>query len=219
MKINLKDLSDLISSFLFPAPDSAKDLKRLTGSELEKILPRCEDSPHPCFISIFKYRNEKVKEAIYHIKFKGNLAIIDPFGEVVFREITERIIPEEKDGGGLYVIPIPLSQKRHSERGFNQSDLIALSVLKNDRNRNLIYSPKTLKRDVHTRPQTTLSVSKRRTNVKNCFSVPEKEMLRIRDQKVILVDDVTTTGSTLKEARKVLLKAGAKEVWAVTLAH
>lgn len=191
----------------------------MDSSEIKRNLPRCEDAPHPFSIAIFKYKNDTVREAIHHVKYRGNISIIDRFGEIAFEEIVDRILSKKDSDEKLYIVPIPLSQKRYMQRGFNQSELIACSIIKNDNKKRLVHSPQTLKRVLDTQPQTKLTMSKRHTNVKNCFAVSKKETSKVKGETVILIDDVTTTGSTLREARKVLLEVGVKEVWAVTLAH
>ncbi|MGM0482792.1 MAG: ComF family protein [Patescibacteria group bacterium] len=208
-----------IASLFFPSTKNIKELENLEADKIEKTLPKSADSPHPFVLSVFRYKNDNVKEAIKAIKYKGNIFLVASFGEILFKEISDFLETNKISADNIYIVPIPLSKKRYAQRGFNQSELIAKAVIKNDRQKIFIYSPHFLRKDKHTDPQTKLSMSRRRVNIKNCFSVPYKERPNIQNKTIILIDDVATTGSTLKEARKTLLEAKAKEVYAFTLAH
>lgn len=204
---------------LFPTPTIIKELEKMTAEEIEKFLPTNPVSPFPFISSFFDFRNKNVKEVIYHIKYKGNTFLIDIFGKIILKKIYQEKNKKKYKDEVIHIVPIPLSKKRRSERGFNQTELLARSVIKYDRQKNIIYNPKFLKRIKHTKPQTKLNKSERIKNIKNCYSVPERQREKISGKTIILIDDVTTTGSTLREARLTLLKAGAKEVFAITLAH
>jgi competence protein ComFC len=110
------------------------------------------------------------------------------------------------------IVPIPLYRRRKNWRGFNQSEELGQRVAKslgfNFTSDLLIKTSKTL-------PQARLSKKERKENIKGIFEINKKVLLA----KYYLFDDVWTTGSTMKEAAKVLKKAGAKEVWGVTLAR
>ena len=111
------------------------------------------------------------------------------------------------------LIPIPLHKVKQRSRGFNQSELIAdaiteVSSIEKD------YS--ILIRHRYTRNQAALPMKERAENVKGAFSVVNN--LKIKGKKIILVDDVITTGSTMLECIKTLKEAGAKEVVAFAAA-
>lgn len=112
------------------------------------------------------------------------------------------------------VFPVPLHEKRQNERGFNQAELLANQLVKQ---LHIPISTDALKRVKHTQTQTSLTKTERAENVKKAFVVTQKEL--VKDRTILLVDDVYTTGSTLNECAKVLFKAGAKEVYCLTLAH
>lgn len=217
MKIYGK-IKKFIVLILFPSTENIGKLQELDPNEIEKILPKSVSPPYPFIFSLFRYKNDNVKEVIWAIKYKGDSILVVPFGEILFREISEFLQINKKEQENICIVPIPLSKKRCTERGFNQSELISKALIKNDEQNRFIYSPRFLIKNKHTDPQTKLTMSRRRVNIKNCFSVPHKERPNIQNKVIILIDDVATTGSTLKEARKILLEANAKEVWAFTLA-
>lgn len=111
------------------------------------------------------------------------------------------------------IMPVPLHWWRRNERGFNQSAEIAQILSKR---LDLAYC-EALKRTRYTRPQVKLKGYDRRQNIKNAFAVASSEQPIAKS--VLLIDDVWTTGSTLKECCYVLKKAGSKSVWALTLAR
>lgn len=121
----------------------------------------------------------------------------------------------KKDRGeGWVVVPIPLHWWKENDRGFNQSSLIGQLLSKK---LGLAYS-EALKRTRYTKPQVKLKGSQRHQNIKNAFEITKLYTLNPLPY-ILLIDDVWTTGSTVRECCYVLKKAGAKSVWAITLAR
>lgn len=110
------------------------------------------------------------------------------------------------------IVPVPLHRRRYAWRGFNQAEILSRFWSKSlglDVDRRLLF------RCRHTKTQVKLSGDGRRKNLVGAFTV-KKPLSRSR---IILVDDVFTTGSTLQECARVLKSAGAQEVWGLTLAR
>lgn len=112
------------------------------------------------------------------------------------------------------VVPIPLHRKKLRERGFNQAELIAKVVAKHLQVR---LTKGNLKRTKATTTQTSLDRKERRRNLREAFTVRNRDEFQAKN--VLLVDDVYTTGTTIKEAAKVLKEAGVKEVYVFALAR
>ncbi|MBR1648370.1 MAG: ComF family protein [Alphaproteobacteria bacterium] len=112
------------------------------------------------------------------------------------------------------IIPVPLHYTRLIKRRYNQAAVLAqeLSLMVN-----IPVDCQSLIRHRKTRPQVELSGQARISNVRNAFSVNHFD--KIKNKRIVLIDDVTTTGSTLKESAKALKKAGAKSVDVLTLAR
>ena len=108
------------------------------------------------------------------------------------------------------VIPVPLAYKRLFHRGYNQATLLARPIAKAFGVRMDLFS---LKRKYRA-DMGHKNAKQRIENVKGVFNVIKPE--NIRGRKILLVDDVMTTGATFSELRRVLMKAGAKEVYGVT---
>lgn len=167
---------------------------------------------------IFDYRNRCVKKAVWLLKYRGVRGIAIHFAKALYDQIAEDIndMGVFENFTKIVIVPIPLSQKRLRERGFNQSELIAreLSLL----DTTLAVKTDFLKKVKETQPQMTLRNKKERVkNVIDCFSVPKPH--EVKNKNIILIDDVFTTGATLYEAQKVLKKAGARKIIAITVAH
>lgn len=128
---------------------------------------------------------------------------------------TPQLLEEVKkdQGRGWVVVPVPLHPQRQRWRGFNQSaelgKLLASKL-------GLEYQ-EVLQRIKYTKPQVALKSWERKQNIKGAFDINSK--FEFRNSNFLLVDDVWTTGSTLKECGYVLKRGGAKKVWAVTLAR
>ena len=142
-------------------------------------------------------------EAINQLKFYGVKRLSKPLGRLL-----HNLDLPETDG----IVSVPLNTKNLRERGFNQSLLMARVISKNIRVPLLMDA---LLKKRETPPQIGLSAKERLLNLKNAFEVKGN----IKGLRLLLVDDVMTTGATVTECSKVLIKAGAKEVVVLTLAR
>lgn len=111
------------------------------------------------------------------------------------------------------VIPVPLHRERLRERGYNQAEAIFKKWAKKKK---LLWMPELLQRTRYTVPQWELNLRDRRQNMKKAFVLTKPEA--VKNQHIILVDDIVTTGITLEECAKVLKKAGAVSVTAIVIA-
>jgi ComF family protein len=121
------------------------------------------------------------------------------------------LLDKRIEGKEWLMVPIPLSKKRLKWRGFNQAVELAKIL---SRNWNLEYGEVLIRRK-EVSPQAELKKEERWKNVKEAFEVIQPEL--VKRKKILLVDDVFTTGATLQEASRALKKAGAKEVWGIVI--
>lgn len=120
----------------------------------------------------------------------------------------------KKDHGENWlIVPVPLHWQRQNWRGFNQAELLAKDLAKKI---GLEYA-NALKRIKPTNPQVGKDAYKRRENIKGAFALDS--ISQLPNSNILLIDDVWTTGSTLKECCYVAKRGGAKKVWAITLAR
>lgn len=166
--------------------------------------------------SIFPYQG-LIKKAVTKLKYKF---ITDLAQELMATMI--HIIVVEKDFAFLgrlkpgILVPVPLHPRRERQRGFNQAELLGRPLAKE-----LGWQVQTdlLKRHQYTKPQVRLQGKARRQNIKGAFQVNQNFRSMAFCSKLIVFDDVWTTGSTLRECGSVLKRAGAKKVWGLTLAR
>lgn len=134
-------------------------------------------------------------------------------GKRLGQTLGERLVEDKIAARFDCMIPVPLHPARKRERGFNQSEILASEISEVT---DLPMLKKVLKRIKNTKDQTKLSPQERMENVRGAFSLKNPE--QIEGKRVILVDDVMTTGATLGECASVLLEAGAKDVVGATIA-
>lgn len=112
------------------------------------------------------------------------------------------------------IVPVPLHYRRLWQRRFNQSAILGEALAKRT---GIDFLPDALLRQRHTEKQKGLSRKERHENVRGAFAVNENAALR--DKTIVLVDDVYTSGATLNECARVLKKAGAAQVYVLTIAR
>jgi ComF family protein len=151
-----------------------------------------------------------LKEAIHRFKYGGVFPLVSVFGDLLqpaFQNLT-RDYPVD------VMVPVPLHIRRLRERGFNQTLLLVKELNKRT---GIPYEERALKKIKDTPVQITLKKRERRKNLTGAFQV--KDQQAIKGKTVVLVDDVYTTGATVNECSRALLKAGAERVAVLTVAR
>ena len=111
------------------------------------------------------------------------------------------------------IIPVPVHKKRKRQRGYNQTELVARKVSKElDKQ----FEIDVLIKTKNTKPQSTLNKEARKANAKDVYQLQNKE--KISGKKILLLDDIFTTGSTASEASRVLLMAKPQKIGVLTIA-
>ncbi len=148
-----------------------------------------------------------LRQAIHELKYKKNLALADVLACSLI------MLVRRLEWDAHLVIPVPLALARKAERGYNQSSLLAypLSLAQG-----LSYQPAGLQRIRETHAQVDLSAEERKKNVMGAFRADPDV---VAGKNVIVVDDVTTTGSTMSACAAALLDAGVNKVFGLTLAR
>jgi ComF family protein len=179
------------------------DLPWLVGADAYRQV----DFTDGCF-SPLAYR-KTVPEAVHRYKFSGVRAYSVPFAHLLAQCVQDHLL-ERPDA----LTWAPLSAKRLRQRGFDQAERLAHHMGKE------LSLPvtRTLKKPRHTDPQSHLTeVAERRANALGAYALCPNA--RISGRKLLLVDDVVTSGSTLSECARLLRQSGAQRVWCVTLAQ
>ena len=150
-----------------------------------------------------------VQQLIHLLKYKGKRSVGTRLGVMLAQVLRDRPRWQEAD----LIIPVPLHKSRLRERGYNQSFLIGKALGEKLRKP---LRPELLVRKRSTRSQTKLNVAERIENVSGAFRVNHPEQLD--GKRIILVDDIITTGATADACSRSLLNAGVKEVLVATVA-
>jgi ComF family protein len=147
-----------------------------------------------------------MKEIIHALKYERRRSIAPRLGGLM-RECGRSLLHDAE-----VVVPVPLHPRREYERGFNQAEELARHLV--------VPLARLLTRTRHTHSQIELPKDQRRQNVKDAFAfTPDPRSLIPVPRVVVLVDDVSTTGSTLEACAAVLKRAGVKEVRGLTAAR
>lgn len=158
---------------------------------------------------IFKYEGI-IREKIIDYKFNNKVYLYRTFTEAVLKNEENIKFIEQYD----FLIPVPIHKERKKVRGYNQSELIARILA--DEIGKIKLQVDILKKDKNIVAQSTLDKKQRSENIKGVYKVINKQ--KIIDRKILLLDDIYTTGSTANECSKVLKEAGCKEVGIITIA-
>ncbi len=159
-----------------------------------------------CGKAVFKY--SFVKKSIERFKYYGARSLGREYARIMFNYFENTGIFEKAD----CIVYVPISKNRYKTRGFDQAGYLAKELAQIS---GIEFIPKGILRHKDTVPQNKLKLHERFENVKDAFSIGN---FNFTDRKVIIVDDIFTTGSTINECARVLKKSGAKEVYFLTFA-
>jgi ComF family protein len=206
----------LVFNTLFPA---SKDEWHVSKADaLPSDLVTVNTPSDILVLSLSNYRRPEVSAAIKTLKYHGNrkaaqlCAVL--LSDALIEELADVAVWEHVR---VCIIPIPLSGERLRERGFNQIERVLDVLAEENSIPDVEVATNVLIRTKHTSPQTKLKKRERLLNVRGAFNVAQPE--RVKNAYVILVDDVVTTGATLKEAARVLKAAGARDVLPIAIAR
>lgn len=157
-------------------------------------------------IAAFLY-NDMVSHSIYRFKYHNRRTYAEFYGKA----IAERYGRNIQRWGAEVIIPVPIHGRKLARRGYNQAGLIARELGKWI---NMKVDEDCLLRVVNTKPQKEMDKSDRKKNVEKAFKMNNNV---VKYRKVILVDDIYTTGSTIDACAKVLLDSGVKQVNFISL--
>jgi ComF family protein len=155
-----------------------------------------------------------MKLLIHRLKYDGDRLIARDLSLLLLKacDAIKEKLPEPEN---FVLVPIPLSGWRKLQRGFNQSELLA-GYLK--QSRQLSLATRILFRRKHTRPQHRLNRQERAVNVEGAFRCAVNAA-HLQDARIILVDDIHTSGATLAEAAQTLSESGVRQIAAITVAR
>ena len=219
----IKKWLNWILDFFLPKAPAVEELERMGAAGFAGRAKHSRElNGRKKLIAFFDYRDPLVRTAIWELKFRGNRAVASLLAECLFDELSAELSELEifENFTQPLIIPVPLSSKRRRERGFNQCEILLDGLAKLDTgnifeiNKNLLIKIK----DTSSQTKTDSRAS-RLKNLRGAFAVGEDSGADAAGRNIIVIDDVTTTGTTLSEAMKTLRRAGAKKVLGIALAH
>jgi competence protein ComFC len=164
------------------------------------------DRPHFRALRAWAVFGDPVQTALHKLKYRHDISLGDALASHMLNFVRELNWPID------IIVPIPLGKHRLKERGYNQVGMIAKPLAMA---LDLQYAPGELMRSKETRSQVGLTKEERKENVSNAFQAGTG----VREKVVLVMDDVSTTGSTLSSSAKALYMSGAKDVYALTVAR
>jgi ComF family protein len=196
------------------------------------MLTSCGGENHECEKCIKKPPHYKTARAagiyenalmslIHSLKYKKDIQVAKPLGQILFDSLIRFFSEKEID----FAVPVPLHPKKFRARGFNQSYLLMrrwpdLTKSEYPALLNLHIKRNIVERVRNTPPQTGLDGKNRESNIKDAFRLKRPlTQTGVVGKRILVVDDVMTTGSTVNECAKTLKKGGAKEIHVLTLAR
>ncbi len=184
---------------------------RPVGREEDEYCADCQRHVHSFTQgrALWLYTGE-IRRAIHAVKYQNKREYLEYFA----KEMAEHLHREIKDWQPEVILPIPMHRSSKSVRGYNQAELLAVYLA---RELGIPVEKKALFKVRKTANQKELDHKNRRTNLKDAFAVELPHGQKQIWKKVLLVDDVYTTGSTLDEAARTLRKSGVKDVFFATI--
>ncbi|MBN2097558.1 MAG: ComF family protein [Candidatus Omnitrophica bacterium] len=151
-----------------------------------------------------------IKECIHLFKYQGKLALAQPLGKLM-ADFAGRCLDMESID---LIIPVPLHRAKYRQRQFNQAELLGQALAKNFSKE---MSAAVLVKIKSTPAQVNLSRIERLKNIQGAFKIKNAQL--IKNKRLLLIDDVLTSGATINECARILLEAGANRVDIFTLAR
>lgn len=163
-------------------------------------------------IAGLNYKDKHVEKIIETFKYNFISDLAQPLAELIIEAINRQELFDYFES--FILVPVPLHPRRFNWRGFNQAELLAMAL---GEKLQISLASKLVNRSKFTKPQIKLTAEERRKNLDQAFAINPDASVGAR--KILIVDDVVTTGATMNELAKILKRAGAAEVWALSAAH
>jgi ComF family protein len=151
--------------------------------------------------------NGPIRNAIHDLKYRKNIVLGATFAQYLVQLFRLYTWPID------IVVPVPLGRERQKQRGYNQAALLAQPLAQE---LHLLYNPNIVRRIKETQSQVDLSFTERQNNVKDAFQATRHD---IQGKSILIIDDVTTSGSTINACADALMRVGSKSVFGLTVAR
>ena len=209
LRTQCASLLETLLDLIFPPSERGRRVRVLTTNHLS-LLPQVHTVRNTSITTLLPYNEAPVKDTIQTLKYerskKATHLLASALADYLLESLAEGSLftsPQK-----TILIPVPLARKRQHERGYNQvTEVLALLP---SYGVSTIVRTDIIGRIRETPHQTRLPRAERLTNLINCFALANASLTgALKGYHIVLIDDVTTTGSTLLEAKSVLEKTGA----------
>lgn len=216
----IKYFYNTILEALFPISPEEREVLNMDLEQSFNLLPRANRSPIPEACGIFSYKDERTRKLIWSIKYKKSIKGSAIAGYAI-NQIVQKYL---KAASPIVIIPMPITNRRKRERGFNQCELIANEIEKLNTDHLIIIAKDILIRKVHISRQTMKGRDERLKSARDIFVVNNEAIEKLAIDKsqnylVLIIDDVITTGSTILDAVNTLRKTGLEKTFGLSVAH
>jgi ComF family protein len=179
------------------------------------LLRKENGGKDPCHSIFLSYKDTKVKNILRLAKYEHRTSLYTPLVISWLQENTLSLLLS-KDTQNTILIGMPMHRRRRIFRGYNHTEKIVAVF---SRETGIRTDRTLLKKKIYTKRQALLPRTKRLVAQKGSFEIGSGAERKLLGKRIILVDDIMTTGSTFQEAKKKLLLSGAREVLCIALAH
>jgi len=174
-----------------------------------RIETLSKDNNIQAILSCTDFKHKIIKKSIHYLKYKNLPQLANPLASIMLRTLSQHL----KNTSNLILCPVPLHNGRLKFRGYNQADLLAKYL------HTKLKLPLYLDLErIRNTPQ-QMRIQNRQARINNMDNAFEAHKKNTTQSKIILIDDVTTTLSTIQEAAKALSKQGFTDIYALILAH
>ncbi len=209
-----------ILDLIFPKTKRERTVERLARNKLTlRLIPSQRSTTAGIKVTtLTEYDSPRVRELVHSLKFHNSRAAAHVLARVLHDYLAESMANESTFGEcRTLILPVPISQARRRERGFNQIERMLTQLVKIDKSFKNLVRTDVLMRTRHTTPQTKLGRAQRLKNLRGAFSVAGAS--EVRRAHAVVVDDIVTTGATLAEIKSTLEASGCKQVTLLAIAR
>ncbi len=225
----LRTIYSTVVEALFPTSIAEQEVLNMDGNTALHTLPRAKKSPILEACSIYSYKDERVWRMIWSIKYKKSVIA----ARIAAFALLETLSIYARATFPIIVIPMPITKRRRRERGYNQCELIVSEIKKmaalsadHIETRSICVAYDLLLRTRHKSRQTLKDREGRLESAQDIFEVNTAAAVSLNmkldgltDYLLIVIDDVVTTGSTIRDAISTLRKAGFSQTFGLSVAH
>jgi competence protein ComFC len=215
----LHGLIENILSIILPKQELTRQIESLRLEAIAANIEKAEPLSDDHYQAMFKYKNPLMRQAIWEIKYRRNRVIAQKFARLLSEYVLEELQDEAifSNFTNPLLVPTPAGRQSMKERGFNQCELLIAEMKAIDASGIFDYSFDAVRKVKETEHQSKMmSREARLKNLSDAFWASPGKVAR---RNVIIIDDVITTGTTIREISKALKIAGAKRVIGFALAH